>query len=316
MSTVRIFRPAYVIDELGELGRLPDGAITNIGGTDAPYFTVGGRALLFADGTATTPTPGVGVNLQTTYANSLNGNINLADGKNFILTSTSGKRFIVDGTTGLVTIDGDLNVLGASNVIEGSIQNTDSLTLAMPTSLTVGLSIAPQVGITPLANLVEVRTIFAGTPVFSITPGGLTHVNSLTVDGLINGINLGILAASVNTHLDGTLLPAKHSAAQVSANTAALVNVTGSNVQQVIESIDAKLSTFSAGGVQGVEYTQVGASIVWTIAHNKNSRRVQITVWDGTDQEILADTVSIVDANTVRIVFNTPATGRAILMVF
>lgn len=39
--------------ELGEQGVLPNGGIINAGGTQGPNFSVGGKPLIFADGTAT-----------------------------------------------------------------------------------------------------------------------------------------------------------------------------------------------------------------------------------------------------------------------
>lgn len=47
-----IHKPAIVIQELGELGRLPDGGIINAGGVQGPFFTIDGKAVILADGTA------------------------------------------------------------------------------------------------------------------------------------------------------------------------------------------------------------------------------------------------------------------------
>lgn len=52
MSSPPIYKPVVHIDELGEQGRLPAGGIINAGGVGGPNFTVGGKALIFADGTA------------------------------------------------------------------------------------------------------------------------------------------------------------------------------------------------------------------------------------------------------------------------
>ena len=131
--TQRIFRPTYLIEDLGEQGRLPDGAIINIGGTVGPYFTVGGRALLFADGSSSDPSAG-GITLQTSYDNG-NGSIDLSAAKNFVITAINGRRFIIDSATGHVTIEGDLSVLGASNVIEGTISNLDQVNIGVPNEI-------------------------------------------------------------------------------------------------------------------------------------------------------------------------------------
>jgi hypothetical protein len=46
-----VFKPVYVVPELGDLGRLPDGAIINAGGVSG-HFTVDGKAVILKDGTA------------------------------------------------------------------------------------------------------------------------------------------------------------------------------------------------------------------------------------------------------------------------
>lgn len=250
--TQRIFRPAYVIDELGELGRLPDGAIVNIGGVSNPTFTVGGRQVMFADQAAGSGGTG-NATLQSAYANSTDGMLYLNAGKDLILTSVDGNGLIVDGATGTVTVLGNLIV------------------------------------------------------------GGL--VNGVDLDGLSDRV--ANLDNSLNSHLGSTSSP-KHNAAQISADTATLTKVSGSNVQQVIESIDRALSntTTAPSSTRGFEYVQESPEIIWTIVHGGNTRRVSVTVWDEGDNMTFADTVSIIDPNSVRVVFNTPAKGRAILMLF
>jgi len=68
--------------------------------------------------------------------------------------------------------------------------------------------------------------------------------------------------------------------------------------------------------VVGYEHVQASMSQNWIIVHNKNSKRVQVTIWDDTDEMVLADYVQIVDPNTVHVHFNTSITGRAILLLF
>lgn len=52
-----VFKPTVVIEELGELGVLPDGGILNAGGVKGPNFTVGGVNVLLNDGSLTGGTP-------------------------------------------------------------------------------------------------------------------------------------------------------------------------------------------------------------------------------------------------------------------
>lgn len=112
----RVFKPVYLDEVLGELGRLPDGSLINIGGTSSPTFTVGGRALLFADGSSTAPDSGVGTTLQVAYSNSLNpAQINTTAGKNIIFNATNGTKFTFNANSGAVTIEGALNLSGLLN---------------------------------------------------------------------------------------------------------------------------------------------------------------------------------------------------------
>lgn len=249
----RIFKPIYRDDELGELGRLPDNAVVNIGGTSSPTFTVGGRALMFDDGSSTAPSTGVGFTLQAAYSNSVApAQINTAAGKNIVFNALNGTQFVFNASNGGVTIQGNLNLVGTLNGV-------------------------------PIANLID-------------------HIN-----------------ASAQTP--------KHGAEQISFDDAGLSNVAGSTVQEALESIDSQLTSIGVGNVQGFEFVQNTPSNVWYVVHNGNSDRVQFNVWATTtvdygsgpvtvQETILPDAITIVDQNTVYIVFASPQAGRAILMLF
>lgn len=47
----QVFKPTYVVEDLGELARLPNGGIINAGGVSG-NFTVAGQAVILKDGTA------------------------------------------------------------------------------------------------------------------------------------------------------------------------------------------------------------------------------------------------------------------------
>ena len=68
--------------------------------------------------------------------------------------------------------------------------------------------------------------------------------------------------------------------------------------------------------VSGFEWIQAAASDVWLIPHMKNTKRIQVTLWDNNDEMIFSDTVKIIDPNNVEVSFNTALSGRAILMLF
>lgn len=310
----RVFKPIYRNDQDGELGRLPNGGIINAGGVTGPTFTVGGKGLLFDDGTSTGGGSSVGgFTLQGAYNNSVApATINLTSGKNFVLSALNSNKFIFDAATGSVTIDGDLTVLGESTVIEGTVSNLDQVNIRPPDNTTVGLTIQPSIGVVPTVNLLEIAAVYGGPLVFSIGPTGVTTVGELNVTGTINGTP----AIDLISHLDAAPTPAKHAASQISVDETSLTNVNGSNVQAALESIDSQLNAIGAGNVSGVEFTQNAPAAVWPIVHGKNSTRVQVTVWDETNSAILPDAMTIVDVNTVYIVFTSPQAGRAVLMIF
>lgn len=115
MSTV--FKVLYVNPGTGEHGRLPDLGLTNIGGTTGPTFFVGGKPLLFADGTATDGSNSalLANTLQGVYNMSSPATVNFISGKDLQFTAVSGQYFNFNADTGKVTISGDLEVLGSIN---------------------------------------------------------------------------------------------------------------------------------------------------------------------------------------------------------
>lgn len=70
------------------------------------------------------------------------------------------------------------------------------------------------------------------------------------------------------------------------------------------------------GNVSGFEYVQASPAMIWTIFHNRNTVKIQATIWTETNELVHPDTVQIVDSNTVVAVFNTPQAGRAVLIMF
>lgn len=236
--TAPILKPLYVIQALGELGQMPDGAVTNIGGTSSPTFSVGGRGLLFDDGSSTLPGTGGGYTLQVAYTNSTApATINLTTGKDFVLNALNGKKFIFDAATGTLTIEGDLTVLGSSTVIEGTVSNLDQVNISPPSSTTVGLTIVPLSGVTPAVNLMGVKAVAGGPDVFTIGPTGLVTIPDASIQTL-NGVAVSDLLAHINSATD----PAKHTASQISV--APIAGLTGDTVQEVLEN----LGTIAGGG--------------------------------------------------------------------
>lgn len=310
----------YLIENLGEYGRVPSGAIVNIGGVAGPGFTVGGKSLMFADGTSTDGS-GAGAlktDFQNVYINSTGAEakIDFISGKDFVLEAVNNKQFRFDADTGDVTITGNLTVYGETTEIVKAAVETDRVTIIQSAGDYVPFLMEPLVGVVPVSNVVDIKIAHGGESVFSISATGETFVKNLRT-GLINGIDLGELASKINTHLDNTGI--KHTAKQISVDTTGLEPIVGTNVQEALESVSQIVNTLTSrdvGDVQGFEHNQITPSATWVISHNQTTKRVHMTVWDAEDEQLLPDSITIFDANTIVVRFGTPIVGRAILMLF
>ena len=305
----------YLVKELGEYATVPDGAIVNIGGVQGPNFTIGGKGVLFADGSVSdgSDTNFVSPDFQSVY-NFTSGEafIQFTHDKDFVLQALNNNQFRFDADTGNVTISGNLTVQGSTSTVITASVNTDRVAIHQTAGNYIPFIIEPLGGITPTVNLVDIKTARGGASVFTISPTGTTFINTLSV-GLINGIDLTALNNSLTSHLSTTGI--KHRASQISVDQSN-PTVQGSTVQEVIDNLSSKVYSISAGTARGVEYLQVQASATWTIVHSQNTRKVQLTVWDLNDEVMFADSIKITNTNTVTVKFNTPVTGRAILMLF
>lgn len=310
-----IFKPSYLNELLGELAIIPDGGITNIGGTNSDTFTVGGRGLLFSDGTSTDGSPVTLVtDLQSVYDNSTPTQINLSLGSDFVIEALNGNQFIIDADTGLVTVVGDLFVGGTITGDVSAAVNTDRVEIHQSAAGYTPFIMEPLFGIVPDQNVVDIKVTFGGPTVFSIDESGVTTIANLTVPGTINGVNLVQFLADFSDHIDPLSASFKHPAAQISVISTGFANITGTSVQDALQSIDAELGL--RGDVFGFRYTQATPSAAWTIIHGGNTQNVQISVWDMDNNIIIPDAINIMNNNTVVILFGTAMIGRAILMLF
>lgn len=329
----------------GKLNRSPDGAIANIGGISGSTFTVGGKGLLFDDGTSTSGSGAVfgggsggsggGTStLQAAYDISLNpdgqASIALANGKDLIIYDANNPAafFSIAAATGDVTISGNLNVLGSTTTINTTVQQGDHWTLTPILPGSVGLAINPFNGNVPTANLIDVKNVYNGPTVFAIQPNGTTVIQTLSVTGnetiignlavvgSINGIDIVNLDQEVLNHLTQSSI-AKHAASEISV-TPVPVAPGATNVQQALNALGTAVQylTGTAGVVNGFEYQQLTPAAVWDIQHNMNTKRVQWSLWDEHDESIIADQVSIIDANNMRVSFGMPQAGRFVIMGF
>lgn len=313
-----VLKLIYLVPQLGEYAILPDGAIVNIGGVIGPNFTVGGKPLLFADGTATDGTV-ISIlkpDLQNVYDNSVGeGFIDCTPNKDFVLQAVNDKQFRFDANTGLVTITGDLIVRGTTTTIIKTSVETDRVAIHQDAGDYTPFIMEPVVGVVPTVNVVDIKTEFGGDSVFSIGPGGTTWIKDLNV-GSVNGIDLATLVATINSHINLESAEIKHTAAQISV---AESLAPAENVQQALEQIVQRVNTVEqivVGVVRGFEFVQQVPATVWSIMHGANTNRVQVQVWNSDNEVVFSDTIKIIDSNNVIVTFNTPITGRAILMLF
>lgn len=315
-----VFKPIYLGTD-GILAQLADGSIINIGGVIGPTFTVGGRGLLFDDGTSTGGNGGI--TLQSVYDASFDSNgdakIKLITGRDLVIADDTddGIFFKIDSETGKVTITGDLEILGNAVQIDTIVQDSDHWLISPKAGTTTALKIEPDVGVTPVVDLITVRRLFGQPSVFRIDSNGnlIATQNAdvggdLNVGGLINGIDLVQLKDDLEDHFNGT--NHRHLATQVDIDE--IETLPGAtNVQEALEQLDTKVTT---GGVSGYEHVQSVAATTWVVSHNKNTRRVIPAIYDDDYQLMIPDTVKLLDTNTAVIIFSSAITGRAMLSFF
>lgn len=147
---------------------------------------------------------------------------------------------------------------------------------------------------------------------------GNTFVTNLNIGGLINGeINLTNFYNTVNTHLAQDV-ELKHTGDHVSINTnqfevLSKLDVT-KTLQSVIDEIDAKLLTQSATVKTFVFYENAG-STEWFVQHDKTSVNPMIFIYDDAGNQIISDSVAIIDENNIRIQFNVSQRGKAVILL-
>ena len=306
----------------------PDGFMSNIGGTSNHTFTVGGRGLLFDDGSSTSGSGSLSSSLQAAYnASPIINNaagIQLATGKDFAIFDDSNSNifFKVDAETGKVTITGDLIVQGSSSIIESAITDSDHWRISPASGAMSALVIEPDVGVTPLVDVVVVKTSFNDpNPALRIDRYGDTYLKNLSINGNINiagtvdGIDISALAAAFAAHTANSAA-IQHRASQISVDETNLANIAPvPNAQLAIEKLNTKIDNLNVtgGNASGHVHYQYAMAPVWTITHNKATAHTLISVYDTSLSEVIPQTVHIVNLNTVRIYFPEPVSGKAVL---
>ena len=302
--SISSFKILYLNTATGEFGRLPDSGIANFGGTSSPTFTVGGRALLFADGTSTDGSGPTGDTLQNVYDNSdAPAVIQLSTGKALQFTALNSNFFSMDAATGAIHITGDLTVDGAI-----SLSSYDHLLVTPGAAGVIPVAVEPDQGVTLTTDAVNVKLVHGGPAVLRVSSAGVTTLQSLTV----GSTDFGAFYTAFQTHIGNSGVA--HAAANISVNNT-FTHITGTNVQAALASVDSQLTNIG-NAVQTYEFIQSTAILTWVVAHNKNSTRPTVTIYDTTNHMVIPNDVAITDANTITVSFHTAQAGRAIILLF
>lgn len=310
-----------ILDTDGVFAEAPKAATLDIGGTVNQTFLVGGKSLMFADGTSTGSGNASVLSLQRIYDLTTpvagGADIKLGLGKDLVVRDAISNSilFKIDSETGKVTITGDLEIMGGSAIIETAIQDSDHWTISPASGMTTALKIEPDFGVNPIGDIVSVRRVFGGQPVFRIGPSGdLILTTNIVVDGLVDGVDISNLNSSVLAHFDAG--PNKHAASQITVTPIALLTAT--TVQMALEQLNTKLDnlTPTATAARGYEYTQLTPALTWVISHPLDSRRLSATIYDSNWEQIMPDSVKILDRHSILVTFNFAMAGKAMLFAF
>lgn len=145
-----------------------------------------------------------------------------------------------------------------------------------------------------------------------LTITGTATIATLTVSGAINGVDIETLDADFTAHVGGTA--GRHEAADVDIT--AIAEIPGATtVQEALAYIGANL-TSGSGDVIGYEHTQLVAATVWSIVHNQDTLRAQVSIYDETMQVVYPDSIEIIDSNTIEVTFLSAQAGSAIVLLF
>jgi hypothetical protein len=239
---------------------VPAGAILDIGGTAGPTFTVDGRELMFADGTSTGPGGLSRLSLQRIYdisgtTTDPTATVAMSTGKHLILRddNTSKVYFKVDADTGAITISGDLYVQGTTTTVNSSIIDADHYEITPSSGTNVALRINPDSGVAMTSDLINVSAVHDGLSVFKVAYDGTTIIstlrvtNNITLDGLLNGVDVVALRNDVNQHT--SVSANKHQAKEINVLPGTFTDIplpagtTIRQVQTVLEFLDASINS-------------------------------------------------------------------------
>ena len=212
-----VYVPLFV-DTTGQYGRIPSSALLDIAGIYSPNFTVGGKPIMFADGTASDGSSQLDFQAVYFHSRAVNGaaRISLQPGKDFAICDAEGNSYIeVDAETGKITIHGEMAVVSAIAKFEGAYQEFNHLNVLSTDGSRTALLIEPKPGVQFLTNPVQIKSSAEGPIDFSINPQGQTYIRDLIVDSIDANLIDGIDFNSLSSHLSDIDSRYKHFASEI-----------------------------------------------------------------------------------------------------
>ncbi|WP_300760149.1 hypothetical protein [Janthinobacterium sp.] len=300
---------------LGEMAILPPGAIVDIGGVTGPNFTIGGKGVILSDGTTSDGSGSGGIlfkpTTQIVYNNTAGEALTVCtSGKDIVWQATNGRQLRFDADTGQVDITGDLIVHGTTTTVIRSSIETDRVAIRAIDATYVPLIMEPQVGVVPVLDVVDIKVLHGGESVFRVDKDGETHITTIHTDK-INDKELPGYFTELDNHLSLTAPGIRHTADQISA-----ANMARATVQGVLELMQAQIIALQASsGLQLIEFPFTEPSTAWNVRHNRNTKKVMVTIYDENDEEIIPDSVKIADGNLIEILWDVEQAGRVVIAV-
>lgn len=335
------------IRKLAHLPLLPDGSILNIGGTSLSTFTVGGKGLLFDDGTSTSggSGPGLSLDLQNVYDNStaINGsvNINLSPDKNLVISNADGTQqyFSLNSNTGEISILEKLNI-GGLNFSDFYNQFSDHISGNAPLNhLASDVLILPIASLSPGTNnvqeaLEQLSDKIAQQSSNKSLTAGYEHTQAEESQIWVINHNSNTMRASVTIYDENweQVIPDR---VKILDRNTIIVNLSKPMAGKAMvylmylgaenDETDDCIYTYpllpcETGSVRGLvggyEHIQVIPSQYWEIIHNGNIRRINVTIYDENWEQILPENVKIINNDVISVTFTSLISGRALLMLF
>lgn len=328
-----VYRPIHRDPYDGINEEIPDGAIVNIGGTACSNFTVGGVAVVLANGSASDGSA-FNITLDSVYHRE-DGNehaiVSMEAGRDVIFRAANGNDVRINSATGDVLISGALTVVGESTVVESGVTDYDHILLSPKSGNTIPLKIRYDGSGMPWSSYMEIYDNEKARPIFYVDRSGSTYVESLElpVGGLVDGVDISELNSEFLSH--------SHNANQITVTNEnpdvnsvqeyldflnVSVNIDTQNIENLQSGIAdlrdevSRIQIDQAVEPVGTSFDFPEEHVVWTINHGKNSRNFTMTLFDTSGSMFMPDRVLIIDGNTIEIRMTRPVSGFANLIFF